>query len=63
MTKKKQIKNLESELKNALIVIQMDKKIICDQAIEIMKLKYKLNKALENKTQNNNKEWSNLEEI
>lgn len=57
MTKKKQIKNLESELKNALIVIKMDKKIICSQAIEIMRLEYKLNKA-----QKNDSEWATLEE-
>jgi len=41
----------------------VDKKIICNQAIEIRQLKYKLKKASENKTQNNDKEWSNLEEI
>ena len=58
MTKKKQIKNIESELNNALIVIQMDKKIICNQAIEIMRLEYKLNKA-----QNNDSECATLEEL
>ena len=58
MTKKRQIKNLESELKNALLVIQMDKKIICDQAIEIRQTKYKLNK-----TQNSDNECATLEEL
>ena len=44
MTKKKKIILLEDELNNALKVIQMDKKIIYNQQVEIKQLEYEISK-------------------